>query len=94
MNQSETQAETQRAEWAAESETILAMEFDHVSCCHDSTASGQRVLSQVVFHNARKDFAIVIAKKYLELVERKQIETPLDDLTVDDLWIWDQWTVT
>ena len=50
-----------------------------------------------MFQLARVTVAIVIAKKYLlamELVDRKQIETPLDDLTVDDLWIWDPWTVT
>ena len=56
MDQGETQAE---------SETMLAMDFDHVvSCCHDSNASGTRVLSHDVFHNAKVHFAIVIVKKY------------------------------
>ena len=38
-----------------------------------------------MFRLARVAVAIVIAKKYLELVDGKQIETPLDDLAVDDL---------
>ena len=41
-----------------------------------------------MFRLVRVSVAIVIAKKYLlemELVDRRQIGTPLDDLTVDDL---------
>ena len=94
MDQSETPAETQRAEWAAESETMLAMELDHVgSCCHDSNASGPRVLSHVVFHNARVDFAIAIVKKgsprilAMEPVVQEEIESLLIDATVHDLFI-------
>ena len=69
------------------------MEFDHVSCCHDSTASGQRVLSHDVFRNARKDFAIVIAKKGwprvppMEHVVQEGIESLLIDATVLGLFI-------
>ena len=59
MDQGETQAE---------SETILATEFGQcltnvVSCCHDASATGTRVLSHDVFHIARVHFAVVIAKK-------------------------------
>ena len=69
------------------------MELDHVSCCHDSTASGQRVLSHDVFRNARKDFAIVIAKKGwprvlpMEHVVQEGIESLLIDATVLGLFI-------
>ena len=59
MDQGETQAE---------SETMLAIEFGQcltnvVSCCHDESAIGTRVLSHDVFHIARVHFAVVIAKK-------------------------------
>ena len=52
----------------AESETMLAIEFGQcltnvVSCCHDESAIGTRVLSHDVFHIARVHFAVVIAKK-------------------------------
>ena len=69
------------------------MEFDHVSCWHDSNAPGQRVLSHDVFRNARKDFAIVIAKKGwprvlpMEHVVQEGIESLLIDATVLGLFI-------
>ena len=77
---------------------MLAMELDHVgSCCHDSNASGPRVLSHDVFHNARVDFAIAIVKKgsprilAMEPVVQEEIESLLIDATVHDLFIWDLW---
>ena len=69
-----------------------------MSCCHDSTASGQRVLSHDVFRNARKDFANVIAKKgwprvlAMEPFGQEEIESLLVDATVDHLFIWDLWS--
>ena len=75
---------------------MLAMELDHLgSCCHDSNASGPKVRSHDVFHNAKVDFAIAIVKKCwprvlaMEPVVQEEIESLLVDATVDHLFIWD-----
>merc|ERR1711917_103497 len=76
---------------------MFAIEFEHVvSCCPNSKGSGLRVLSHdAVFHNARLNFAIVIAKNCspmvlaMELDVEKEFQSLLTDATVDDLYNWD-----
>ena len=70
-----------------------------MSCCQNSNASGPRVLSHAaVIHNARVNFAIVIAKNYspavlaMEVGVGKEIESLLAEATVDDLYSRDPWT--